>query len=220
MQQERVRTAGARKMKVSKLPVADFRRLARKLLLGGSICIAAWSAGRRPAPITLAEPIAPRQGTAIPTVTDAPGNLPDLVITGWTFTHDFITCPRFIRWDYIHVRIQNLGDAPAGRFVVLSRNHRWDVDGMGPRSELVLPSFEGDLQLPAKIDALDEVLESDEDNNLMRVAPSYTSTPNLGPERLFTQPAICTETPTPTVVPTTRRLPVLLPRLSSGDGRS
>ncbi|MBK7782204.1 MAG: hypothetical protein IPJ58_15820 [Ardenticatenia bacterium] len=204
---------------MSKLPVADFRRLARRLLLGGSICIAAWSAGRRPAPITLAEPIAPRQGTAIPTATDGPGSLPDLVITGWTFSHDFITCPRFIRWDYIHVRIQNLGDAPAGRFVVLSRNHRWDVDELGPRSELVLPSFEGDLQLPAKIDALDEVLEFDEDNNLMRVAPSYTATPNLGPERLFTQPAICTETPTPTVAPTRRLLPVLLPRLGSGRAR-
>ena len=207
-------------MNVNPLPVADYRRLTRRLLLGGAICLAAWWAGRRPAPLTLASPIAPRQETATPTATDAPGSLPDLFIAGWTFSEAYITCPHFIRWTYIHVRIQNRGDVPAGRFVVLSRNHRWDVDEMGPRSERVLPGFEGDLELPAKIDALDEVLESDEDNNLMRVAPSYTATPNLGPERLFTQPADCTETPTPRVAPTRRPLPVLLPRLGGGDGRS
>lgn len=197
----------------------------RQILFCVTVCVAAWSAARPLQSSSHAGSFAPAQATSTPTATDEPGSLPDLVIAGWGFTHDFITCPSFVRWDYVLVRIQNLGNARAGKFVVLSSNHRWNVAGLAPRSELILPKALGDIGLPAKIDALDEVAESNETNNFIRDEPDYTRTPVsvggiLSPLR--TQPPTCSATPGPTDTPLprhtntstpTRPAPAFLPLL-------
>lgn len=104
----------------------------------------------------------------------------------------------------LDLAIRNDGRSPAGSFVVSTRDFRWSFDG-GILAESVRVFPDGpwnSVGWPILIDALDQVHESNEDNNRVDPDLTLTATPNA------TQPPICsvtaTLTPTSTLTPTRR----------------
>ncbi len=159
----------------------------------------------------------PQQATASPTPAPA-----DLQITWWRWDmwlHDGCA-PSWNQW-ILAVDVTNAGGTAAGPSVAQDGQVMWQVPSLAPGTTFRLSEWGRYPQFPLRVDAYDQVPESNEGNNV--VAPStgtpWTATPRApegrltprpprraapgaGPVAVMTAPVICpTRTGVPTLTP-------------------
>jgi PKD repeat protein len=174
-------------------------------------------------------------GSVGPTLTPTPtvnGALPDLIVASITeFIQVFPTatikangCTSTPTWTRgVRVRVQNIGTADAGSFVVDMNSSQQTVSGLAAGQSVTVSFLPAPVTRNVTVDITNIVVESDETNNTMTMlvtpGPTITGTvpatvcrtPTLSPTPTLGITSTPTRTWTPTISPTPTRTPTRTP---------